>query len=297
MSAATDSDDGLINQQHMYNWFEIACVPAGTRLYECSIVNSVDGDRGTFCTSPLQAVHQLVAQTPPRIDQAVELRVAITGRDMHVFDLDPLQYTRAYTIDMLALLAGASSKKQRRRVLTDMIEYALDALRAARPELDSLAILTTEAKTGFAWTFNDCIDEIIEHHPVAGLVAAPADTLLAPPTLCLVRRRALIQVKARIGLGPQLVAMLAQTPLHNAPTWPLRAPTDDAMRVLSIGMSEPTGYTSLAETGWRRTNTLRNDLRRHATALSLEPPDALQLHACKTLQHQCDALFATSLPE
>ena len=295
MSIVTDSDDGWIDRQYMYNWFEIACVPAGTRLLQCrNPTRTTPSSRSTYCTSPVQAVHAFAAAKAYEPDATAELCVCKTTRDMYVFDLDPLQYTRAYSDEHLGLYTGASTKAQKRRILLEIETHLNSLLEHNALQLDSLRLLSDGANAGIAWSFEDCMDEVSEQHALAGLVAAPAGTLFAPPTLRLLDRRSHIDILGRITLSPQVMKMLLQTPLlHDAPLLPLTCTDDNILRVFGAGLAEPTGFTSLNETGWKETAALRNELRLQIATVTFNRPDAIQRHTCNLLQQQCDSFFAT----
>lgn len=299
--SATDSDDDYLNQRFLHNKFEICSVPRLSTLFECVAAGAAPTERGTFASTPVHALRVFIRENPLHGENSsVQLRVYSTLRVFHVFDLDPLQYTRAYPSEMLSLYAGSTRKSQRQKVLGEIYAYLLVAARDRRLELDAFADLSQAAACGFKWDADLCVDEVAELHPVLAGVhyCARHRKLFDPRLLRLLRRRITLHDHGTIDISPDFVKVLGAAPLQypSPKLWSLGDPEESTERIHSVGLPEPTGFTSLKETGWRTIVTLRDTLLQHAHTLAPERHTNEQVVAYTVLLNRCSALTATTEP-
>lgn len=294
--STTSSDDGWLCQTHLHNQFEVCEVARNTTVFECTelAMRTERADsRGTFASTPVQALQVFLAEHPQHTG-CVRLRVCSLRRPVLVFDLDPLQYTRAYPTGALSLYVGAAIKQQRRKVLGDIHEYLVKATAEQRPELDALLDLTRTSGSGFEWDADACVDEVMELHPLASGIhfCAPGASLFDPRLLRLLRRRVHMHEHGTINLEPSTVDLLRSAPVQYPPPrlWPLAVPDERTMQVHSIGLPEPTGFTSLNQTGWRHVVDLRHTLLEHVHSCSFERHTTEQADCYTALLRQCAAL-------
>lgn len=303
MSAVTDSDDDdYLNEQFLRNQFEICRVPALTTLFECVVSTDRVTSTGTFASTPLHALHEFLRQNPRHpADVGVRLSVSSALRAFHVYDLDPLQYTRAYSDDTLSLYVGANGKVQRKKVLHEIYAELCTGVRERRIELDALTDLSCScmSKCGFQWSLQNCMEEVRDLCPVlAGLHhCAQPENLFDPRLLTLWRMRVKLHEHGVIYIGPAAIRALRSAPLHYPPPrlWALDTPEMTVACMHNAGQPEPTGFTSLHETGYRRLGDLRNTLLAHVHESSLERHNNEQVTAYTALLDQCAAFTNNQL--
>jgi hypothetical protein len=291
---SSDDDDESLCDSFLHNKFEVSQIARSTPLFECTAQQETHvGLCGTFASTPVHALHAFLAERPQHAG-GVRLRVCALREAALVFDLDPLQYTRAYAVDLLSLYVGAVGKAQRRKVLGNIYEQLNAVAAQTRPELDAFADLTRTTACGFDWTPDACVDEISELHPlVAGIhFCAPGASLFDPRLLRLLHRRARLHEHGTINIDAASVELLRAAPLQYPPPrlWQLAEPDARAMDIHSIGLSEPAGFTSLNETGWRILTDLRQNLLEYVHGHCRQRHTTEQAAAYTTLLRQCTAL-------
>lgn len=295
------SDDECLCESFLHNKFEVSEVARNTPLFECIAEHETPIDRcGTFASTPVHALHAFLAERP-QYSGDVRLRVCTLKEAVVVFDLDPLQYTRAYTAEVLSLYVGAVGKVQRRKVLDSIYEQLRAVAEDQLSELDAFADLTSSTVCHFDWTPDACIDEIAELHPlVAGIhFCAPGSALFDPRLLRLLRHRVRMHEHATINIDTVNVELLRTSPLqYPAPRlWPLSQLSARTMDMHSLGLPEPVGFTSLSETGWRVLADLRHILLGYIHTQCPQRLTFEQTAFYTTLLHQCTALTSSPSSE
>lgn len=298
-----ESDDSCLGEHFLYNQFEIASVPRYTAVFECLPCDQPQAERHVYATlalTPLQALQAHLRDYYWDGAKSLTLRVCATAYALNIFDLDPLQYTRAYSADRLAVYLGTSGKTQRERVLAELADDLALSARKRRIELDALADLSRTADYGFQWGIRECLEEITEFYPlVAGLHYCPRPfvDLFEQRLVRVVRRRAYLFEHGTIELTPTMITTLCSAPLNQVAAvrqWPLTPPDDVAAAAHFHAFPAPTGYTSLNDTGRTLATTLRNTLLERAQLRSPAHLSAEQVSVYQTILGRCAALADTT---
>ena len=251
MNPADDSQStsSFLRETFLPNHFGLVVIPKQTTLLYCRPVGCTELPRKLmFAFDALDAVSFY--------DSAfaagdIELVSVQTSADWFVVDLDPLQYTRAYTQDLLALYCGAAGKRQRRRVLEQMHTHLRELVAKRDIAIDSMAILDAREKIG--WTAADVIDEIQEHWcELAGALFAP--TPFGP--------RYVAAALSHTHFEQSSVTPVRRHPISQRAVCrrlPVRLCTNED-RVATQWAEHSTGYTMVDETGARALANLRTEL-------------------------------------
>lgn len=141
--------------------------------------------------------------------------------------------------------------------------------------------------------------EIRELCPVLAGVhhCAQPENLFDPRLLTVWRMRVQLHEHGVIYVGAAAIRALRSAPLLYPPPrlWELGAPDETSLRMHNEGQPEPTGFTSLHDTGYRRLGELRDTLLTHVHESSLERHNNEQVAAYTGLLNQCTALSTAQL--
>lgn len=263
-SCDENSDESFIYRKYLTKHFGLCMLPSGSTLYYCAGAKNVAWNDRTFHRCAFSQAHAatLFAREQPTLIDSSRVFAVRTIRNVFLLDMDPLQYTRAYTDELLACYAGAVGKVQTNRRLADLRAWIEKAAANGSVTLDMLALLSSD--TGFCWGICDVVGEIQELHPLVCGALHLSDSIFGARALTLCKHRVLIEP---IGAPLSVASILQQNPMDRPMQSVLpivRCDTTDEL--VKEWLEESTGYTMLDETGVRKLYDLRRTLLQFAAS-------------------------------
>jgi len=297
-------------ESHLYRMFEIAGVVPGSVLFECRRPDHdtmqrtpMNHDRYCiFATTARDAIDLFFVQNPDFAGD-VELCIYSTTKEIYVFDLDPLQYTAAYSDDLLSLYIGAVNKKQRRTLLETIYKILTTYDKSTLQTLDPFRALA-KATAFDEWLISYCMDDVADFYPAtAGIHFAFPETLFESRYLYLIRKLAHLERHARIKISAAQYATLSSGHRYGWKQKPcalFRVQDEKTCTLLALFEKAPTAYNSLGDTGWKQLADLRTVLLDYAYALpdrhsSTNPPTTAQIQADGVLANICAPFMPKTL--